>query len=159
DQLMMSRSTPGSRRNSGRSDIVVESQLKLQQQSRNQSARDLQGGGGSPSSFARHPSRASSTMSSAPSTGRHSLDDSYSNNSTSGPQSLSLGRSTCLGLAQNRHSMGNLHHTSASNYGPPPTTGSYIRNSHLAAPGSYGDSSMLRRKSSSALGTATSPQR
>lgn len=137
DPVLMSRSTPGSRRNSGRGDAAELMEMVGANQARSDSLQPQVGGG----RLCTPPTRASSTLSA--STGRHSLDDSSC--STSAAKSLSLGRSTSLRLVANRHSVANLYHV------PP----GCVPNSRLAAP--VLDPAMMRRKSSSALGAPHKP--
>ena len=148
DQLI-SRSTPGSRRNSGRSDVSTNEIASLindnSQQRMLQSQQSSQPFMSTPlPRYRTPPANASSTLSS--STGRHSLDDSSYSNSAGGNKSadgsISLGRSTSLRLVQNRHSVGNLFH--GSNSPKPVVSLSCVKNSKLAAP-TY-DLMMMRRK-------------
>ena len=176
----MSRSTPGSRRNSGRSDtgmeMIVEASPCVEEapdgemaafpasSDRTTSAMQQQPPPTRPttaSSMYRPPTRGSTATLNS-SGGRHSLDDSsYSNSmgpkSTGDGGSLSLDRTTSLRLVQNRHSVGNLYHLPAgvaSDAQAAAAMGaSYIRGAHLAAP--YQEQ-YERRKSSSALGQGPS---
>lgn len=171
DGMMMSHSTPGSRRGSDRSDIVVMDMIQEVSSSptpppNGDVGGDIQFSSGvnstaRASSF-RHtpPNRASSTVSSTSTGGRHSLDDStYSNTSAAisngrdSAGSFNLGRSTSLRMVQNRHSVANL-------YTVDPNAQMFMRGNHLAPCGPMvlgagtrfaSNEQMVRRKSSSAL--------
>lgn len=172
---MMSRSTPGSRRNSGRSDagmeMIVEASPCVEDApggeasmtgetfSAKQSAMQLPKRPTTSNSMYRPARGSTATLNS--SGGRHSLDDSSYSNSP-GPKSageggsLSLDRTTSLRLVQNRHSVGNLYHLPAGvadSQAAAALAASYIRGAHLAAP--YMEQ-YERRKSSSALGQSAS---
>lgn len=178
--MMTSRSTPGSRRNSNRSDQgdfpIFPSHL---QPMGSRSARTSPRMKASPTPppvsnwFTRYrsspTSRASSTVSSAASsTGRHSLDESYTSQSGGGGVASSRGNSIgpftgSLRLAQNRHSIGNLYpggHGGGTNI----VAGGYItagtingrmqtnnNNSQHLSTAADQQSLAMRRKSSSAL--------
>lgn len=171
----MSRSTPGSRRNSGRSDAGMEMIVEA-----SPCVEDAPGGkvsmtggtfsAGSQSAMPKRPTTSNSmyrpqtrgsTATLNSSGGRHSLDDSSYSNSP-GPKSageggsLSLDRTTSLRLVQNRHSVGNLYHLPAGvadSQAAAALAISYIRGAHLAP--AYMEQ-YERRKSSSALGQSAS---
>ncbi|KAH9413896.1 hypothetical protein DERP_009495 [Dermatophagoides pteronyssinus] len=187
--MMTSRSTPGSRRNSNRSDQgdfpIFPSHLQPMGGSR--SARTSPRMKASPTPppvsnwFTRYrsspTSRASSTVSSAASsTGRHSLDESYTSHSGGGgggregniigSSSRGISLTGSLRLAQNRHSIGNLYPVGpANNNNNANVTAGYITGTmindrmqsqnfqHLstAVVDQQQQSLAMRRKSSSAL--------
>ena len=174
---MMSRSTPGSRRNSGRSDtgmeMIIEASPNVDHHDNAFMPSTAFPGQKRPTTSAsasnyRPPTRGSTATLNS-SGGRHSLDDSsYSNSiggTTGGPRSageagsVSLDRSASLRLVQNRHSVGNLYHHppgGSADAQAAALAASYLgrgspHGTHLQAP--YTGEPYERRKSSSALGS------
>ena len=166
---MMSRSTPGSRRNSDRSvnEMEIITEASPMEPRANESVfgpsiytNTLTTKRPSTSMGNYRPPTRGSTATLSSSTGRHSLDDSSYSNSMGGPRSagdgggsLSLGRTTSLRMIQNRHSVGNLyHHQPMNDANSMMMEQARIRGDHLVAPS---NELYERRKSSSTIGNQT----